>query len=241
MEACLSVCQFLLHIRRLLFLERFNIILPTTLCASLPHILPHILPLTCYYYIDDTYAYVSLRIPWGFRFHSNCNYCDNKTASNKIKARLMTGVEHNFCTENFTDSRLKAVARRSVLRNVIKACYKRTYTFLLDVLGIFNHSEDDCLSGCCAVKSGRSLPTFQRSLLPPSSGWWIPFCYIHRERYGLVFRHCLRKFWSFILLIIFSLYWYLSRWAGHVARVGGEGCIQHFIWEAWREETTRKT
>jgi hypothetical protein len=22
------------------------------------------------------------------------------------------------------------------------------------------------------------------------------------------------------------------RWAGHVARMGGEGCIQHFSWEA---------
>jgi hypothetical protein len=35
--------------------------------------------------------------------------------------------------------------------------------------------EDDCLLGCCAVKSGRSLPTFQRCLVPLSSGrsWWI--------------------------------------------------------------------
>jgi hypothetical protein len=31
-------------------------------------------------------------------------------------------------------------------------------------------SEDDCLLGCCAAWSGRSLPTFQRCLLPPSSG-----------------------------------------------------------------------
>jgi hypothetical protein len=30
--------------------------------------------------------------------------------------------------------------------------------------------EDGCLLGCSAVLSGRSLPTFQRSLLPPSSG-----------------------------------------------------------------------
>jgi hypothetical protein len=33
----------------------------------------------------------------------------------------------------------------------------------------FNH-EDKCLLGCLAVYSGRSLPTFQRYLLPPSSG-----------------------------------------------------------------------
>jgi hypothetical protein len=32
--------------------------------------------------------------------------------------------------------------------------------------------EDGCLLGCCAVYSGRSLPTFQRCLLPPSSGRW---------------------------------------------------------------------
>jgi hypothetical protein len=30
--------------------------------------------------------------------------------------------------------------------------------------------KDDCLLGCCAVYSGRRLPTFQRCLLPPSSG-----------------------------------------------------------------------
>jgi hypothetical protein len=33
--------------------------------------------------------------------------------------------------------------------------------------------EDGCVLGCSAVKSGRSLPTFQRSLLPPSSGRWV--------------------------------------------------------------------
>jgi hypothetical protein len=30
-----------------------------------------------------------------------------------------------------------------------------------------------CLLGCSAVQSGGSLPTFQRSLLPPSSGRWV--------------------------------------------------------------------
>jgi hypothetical protein len=33
--------------------------------------------------------------------------------------------------------------------------------------------EDDCFLCCCAVQSGRSLPTFQRYLLPPSSGRWV--------------------------------------------------------------------
>jgi hypothetical protein len=39
----------------------------------------------------------------------------------------------------------------------------------LEILG--SHSGgygDNCLLGCCAVQSGRSLPTFQRSLPPPS-------------------------------------------------------------------------
>jgi hypothetical protein len=30
--------------------------------------------------------------------------------------------------------------------------------------------EDGCLLGCCAVQSGRSLPTFQRCMLTQSSG-----------------------------------------------------------------------
>jgi hypothetical protein len=34
--------------------------------------------------------------------------------------------------------------------------------------------EDGCLLGCSAVESGRSLPTFQRYLLPPLSGTMIP-------------------------------------------------------------------
>jgi hypothetical protein len=33
----------------------------------------------------------------------------------------------------------------------------------------FKH-EDGCLLGCNAMQSRRSLPMFQRSLLPPSSG-----------------------------------------------------------------------
>jgi hypothetical protein len=33
--------------------------------------------------------------------------------------------------------------------------------------------EDGCLLGCSTTLSGRRLPTFQRSLLPPSSGWWV--------------------------------------------------------------------
>jgi hypothetical protein len=33
--------------------------------------------------------------------------------------------------------------------------------------------EDGCLLGCSAVWTGVSLPTFQRSVLPPSSGRWV--------------------------------------------------------------------
>jgi hypothetical protein len=41
---------------------------------------------------------------------------------------------------------------------------------LADVSGSYGSDyEDDCILGCCAMWSGRSLPTFQRCLLPPSS------------------------------------------------------------------------
>jgi hypothetical protein len=36
-----------------------------------------------------------------------------------------------------------------------------------------NRTEDGCLLGCCAVLSGRTLPTFHRCLLPPSSRWRV--------------------------------------------------------------------
>jgi hypothetical protein len=46
----------------------------------------------------------------------------------------------------------------------------RVEDYTEDVDGTFlRNNEDGCLLGCSAVQSGRSLPTFQRSLLPPSS------------------------------------------------------------------------
>jgi hypothetical protein len=38
--------------------------------------------------------------------------------------------------------------------------------------GLFQ-CEDGFLLGCCDLQSGRSLPTFQGCLLPPSSGRWV--------------------------------------------------------------------
>jgi hypothetical protein len=49
--------------------------------------------------------------------------------------------------------------------------YCNTATLALDHVNEM-FSEDGCLLGCSAVYSGRSLQTFQRSLLPPSSGRW---------------------------------------------------------------------
>jgi hypothetical protein len=40
------------------------------------------------------------------------------------------------------------------------------------LLTIFDY-EDGCLLGCCDANSGTRLSTFQRSLLPPSSGRWL--------------------------------------------------------------------
>jgi hypothetical protein len=36
-----------------------------------------------------------------------------------------------------------------------------------------NEYEDSCLLGCSAMETGVSLPKFQRSILPPSSRWWL--------------------------------------------------------------------
>jgi hypothetical protein len=33
-------------------------------------------------------------------------------------------------------------------------------------------SEDDCLPGCCAIRSGRNKPTYHSCLLPPPSARW---------------------------------------------------------------------
>jgi hypothetical protein len=41
-----------------------------------------------------------------------------------------------------------------------------------EVLTAASMKMTDCLLSCCAMKSGRSLPMFQRCLLPPSSGRW---------------------------------------------------------------------
>jgi hypothetical protein len=41
------------------------------------------------------------------------------------------------------------------------------------VLSNCKANEDGCILGCSTVLSGRSLLMFQRSLLPPSSGWWV--------------------------------------------------------------------
>jgi hypothetical protein len=38
-----------------------------------------------------------------------------------------------------------------------------------------------------------------------------------------------RKKYILLLMLLLLL---LLGWAGHVARMGGEGCIQHFGWEA---------
>jgi hypothetical protein len=62
--------------------------------------------------------------------------------------------------------------------SVVNAVMKQNLRFVCSgsiVLGDISDShdgeyEDHCLLGCCAVYSGRSLSTFQRYLLPPSSG-----------------------------------------------------------------------
>jgi hypothetical protein len=49
-------------------------------------------------------------------------------------------------------------------------CY--FFSFFLLACSFF---QDDCLTECCTVKSTRSLSTFQRCLLLPSSGWSLSY------------------------------------------------------------------
>jgi hypothetical protein len=47
---------------------------------------------------------------------------------------------------------------------------------MIDVLvweAVIDQTEDSCLQGCSAVYTGMGLPTFHRSVLPPSSGQWV--------------------------------------------------------------------
>jgi hypothetical protein len=57
----------------------------------------------------------------------------------------------------------------------VSICFKSENT-VANLLELIPHkqanSKEDCILGYCAVWSGRSLPTFQRCLLPPSSGRW---------------------------------------------------------------------
>jgi hypothetical protein len=81
--------------------------------------------------------------------------------SNSNKCKLCDGYYNNFGFQYQSSS-----IKREILLE-----------FLLHSNSIFTWSiwgshggeyEDGCLLGCSAVYSGRSLPTFQRSLLPPS-------------------------------------------------------------------------
>jgi hypothetical protein len=55
--------------------------------------------------------------------------------------------------------------------------------------------EDGCLLGCCAVSSGRSLRTFRRCLLPPSSGLNNPEdSHLHARRCENMKSHSLCNF-----------------------------------------------
>jgi hypothetical protein len=49
----------------------------------------------------------------------------------------------------------------------------QTLTLILGEISVFDGGdyEDGCLLGCCVLQSGRSLPTFQRCMLPTSWGW----------------------------------------------------------------------
>jgi hypothetical protein len=86
-----------------------------------------------------------------------------------------------------------------------------------------------CYKGGCLLRN-RVLRTIFGPKMDEVTGGWIK---LHNEEL-----HGLYSSPSIVRVIKARR----MRWAGHVARMGGgEGCIQHFGWEAGREETTRKT
>jgi hypothetical protein len=66
---------------------------------------------------------------------------------------------------DWTDSKRLIVRSRHRWEDNIKMDFRCTVSEDVNFILL----EDDCVLGCCAVSSGRSLPTFQRSLLPPTT------------------------------------------------------------------------
>jgi hypothetical protein len=66
--------------------------------------------------------------------------------------------------------------------------------------------EDECLAGFCAIYSGRGLPTFQRRLLPPSSGRFYQLQDATAHKIVIVNRDHNSVIFSVIFLPIFSCF-----------------------------------
>jgi hypothetical protein len=59
----------------------------------------------------------------------------------------------------------------------------------VDIYGNINRNEDGCRRGCSAAETVMSLPTFQRSLLVPSSRRWVLMMEAVRTSWNVVNLH----------------------------------------------------
>jgi hypothetical protein len=100
----------------------------------------------------DIISPLMLGVPrWSFPKHiQKCNYCTFLHVQHALPISLALRI---LC-----EKKIKIV--KLFIMMDIMACIK-----ILNV-----KYKDGCRLGCSTVYSGRSLPTFQRSLLPPSSG-----------------------------------------------------------------------
>jgi hypothetical protein len=60
---------------------------------------------------------------------------------------------------------------QKVIWHIIRVVFQITIDEDTPISNIFS-DEDGCLLGYCTVQFDRYWPTFQRNLLPPSTGWW---------------------------------------------------------------------
>jgi hypothetical protein len=106
-----------------------------------------------------------------------CKLLHNGTCKTKVKF-IFTNIDKGHFDTRCCEVSARTARERGNAVNNVKTSFESSFqknlvseTLDSEISG--SHSgeyKDGCLLGCCAVWSGRSLPTFQRCLLPPSSG-----------------------------------------------------------------------
>jgi hypothetical protein len=115
-------------------------------------------------YLQEGYLKTS---PWYRIFLSSCLISQN------LKHRTIKNIccSSGFCTMQ-THQQIPTFQRNILTPSSRHLSTSLHGTKIQKNIIIMVLTEDDCLLGCCTVQSGRSLPTFHRFLLPPSSRWW---------------------------------------------------------------------